>query len=125
MDQFFRRAAWETIKTALFIVIYCLFAMSLFAVFIKAYAPSDTVITAVNWVLKCVGTFVLCLFFIKRERAFFKGIAAGLAGAVLTMLAFAAIGGGFHLSVLFLPELLLCALAGGAGALLGAKLRKA
>ena len=125
MDKsFFKRAAWETAKAALLASAFRLFAEAIFAVIVRAISPSVVVITAVNWVLKCVAVFVFSLLCIKRERAFFKGLAAGFVSVFLTMFLFAAIGGGFHLDILFLPELLLCTLIGGLGALLGAKLRK-
>ena len=120
MDKsFFKRAAWETAKAALLASAFCLFAEAIFAVIVRAISPSVVVITAVNWVLKCVAVFVFSLLCIKRERAFFKGLAAGFVSVFLTMFLF-----GFHLDILFLPELLLCTLIGGLGALLGAKLRK-
>ena len=124
MEGSFKAAVWEVVKTALLIAAFCLFAMALLAVVVRAYAPTQTVITIANWAIKSVGTFVFCMLFIKRERALFKGLAAGLTACVLTMLLFAAIGGGFSLDLLFLPELLLLALLGAGGALLGTKLRK-
>lgn len=124
MDGFFRRAAWECIKAALVSAAFCLFAEAIFAVIIRSATPSETVITAVNWTIGCLGIFVSSLLFIRKERSFFKGLAAGALSAVVTMLLFAAIGGGFRLDVLFLPELVLYALCGGLGALSGAKLRK-
>lgn len=125
MDKtFFRRAAWELVKTALLTAVFCLFFEAIFAIVIRAASPSETVVTAVNWVVKCLAVFVFSLLCIKRERAFFKGLAAGLISVFLTMFLFAAIGGGFHLDILFLPEILLSALCGGLGALLGTKLRK-
>ena len=125
MDKdFFKRAAWESVKAALAGSVFSLFATAIVAVFVQAYAPAQSVLTAVNWILKCVAAFVFCLIFVRRDRAFFKGAAAGLLTDILTMLLFAAIGGGFRIDILFLPELLLCAVLGGLGALLGAKLRK-
>jgi len=119
-----KRAVWEVVKAALLASCFCLFAEAIFAVIVRAAAPSVTVITAVNWVIECLAVFVFSLICVRKERAFFKGLAAGLATVFLTMFLFAAIGGGFHLNILFLPELLLCAVMGGLGALLSTKLRK-
>ena len=125
MDKaFFKRAAWEVFKTALLSAVFCLFFEAIFAIIIRAVAPGDTVITAINWVVKCMAVFAFSLLCIRRERAFFKGLIAGVVAVFLTMFLFAAIGGGFHLTPLFLLELLLTALSGGLGALLSAKLRK-
>lgn len=125
MDKaFWKRASWELIKTVLLTAVFCLFFEAIFAVIIRAAAPSATIITAVNWVVKCAAVFVFSLVCIRRERAFVKGLAAGLVSVFVTMLLFAAIGGGFYLDILFLPEILLSTLSGGLGALLGTKLRK-
>lgn len=125
MDKsFFKRAAWESVKCALLSSAFCLFAVALFAIIVRATSPSQGVITAVNWIIKCIGIFFFSLLCIKKERSFFKGMAAGILSVFFTMFLFAAIGGGFHLNILFLPEILLCALVGGLGALLGGKLRK-
>ncbi len=120
----FGRAAWETGKAVLATTAFSLFSLAIAAAFIRSFPPSRTVLVIVNWALKAAGVFAFSLLFVRRERALFKGMAAGLLSALVTMLLFAAIGGGFHLDALFLVELLLCALCGGGGALLGAKLRK-
>ena len=126
MDKaFLKLATREILKAALLTAVFCLFFEAIFAIIIRAASPSDTVITIVNWVIKCLAVFVFSLLCIKKERAFIKGIIAGFIAVFLTMFLFAAIGGGFHLTILFLPEVLLCTLFGWLGALLSAKLRKA
>ena len=120
----FKRAVWETAKAALCYTVYCLIAMAILAAIVQAASPAQTIVTVCGWALKFIGCFIFSLIFIKRPRALFKGLAAGLAGTVLAMFAFAAVGGGFHVSLFFLLELFVCAVAGGAGALLGTKLRK-
>ena len=126
MDKaFWRRAVLEVVRTALFTTVFSLFALALVAVFVRAYAPETLTITAINWAIKCVGIFFCCIFSIGRERALFKGIASGVLSAVCTLFVFAAIGGGFFVDALFLAELVLSAVCGGAGALVGAKLHKA
>lgn len=121
---FLKRAAGETLKAALFTTAFCLLAEALFAVFIKAFAPSYVVISCINWGIKCVGCFVCCVFCIRKERAVWKGIASGILSCLLTMLLFGAIGGGIHLTALYLLELAVCGVLGGAGGILGANLRK-
>ncbi len=120
----FKQAAWESAKAALSAAAFCLFAEALFALVIKAAAPSVLVITAVNWAIKCLASFAFSLAFVRPPRALFKGMGAGVLTVLLTMLLFAAMGGGFFLNAFFPLELLLVALFGGMGALLGGKLRK-
>ncbi|MGN0823046.1 MAG: hypothetical protein ACI4NG_04670 [Candidatus Gallimonas sp.] len=122
-DGFLRRAAAEAIKAAFFCTAFCLLAEALFAVFIRAYAPSYAVLSAVNWGIKCLGASVGALIFVRGDRAFFKGLAAGAVGCFATMLIFGAVGG-FHLTPLFLLEVPLMAAVGGAGAVIGRFLRK-
>ena len=124
MEGSFRKAVWETAKSSLLYAAFCMFALAIIAVIVKACAPSDALVTGLNWAVKCIGAFLFPLLCIKKERAIFKGLAAGAIGVLLTLFLFAAIGGGFHVTVLFPVELVACAVLGGAGALLGSKLRK-
>lgn len=119
----FKRAAWEVLRAALIVTVFYLFATTIAAVIVKATAPKEGVIVAVNWSIKCVGTFVFCMLFIGKERALIKGAVAGVLATLLSLFAFAAIGGGFHVSLWFLLELPVCALLGGLGGLLGARLK--
>ncbi len=119
----FKKAAGECALAALLSSAFCLFAVALFAVFVRAYAPSEVTIAVVDRVILAVGIFAFSALFIRRERALFKGAAAGVLSLAVTTLVFGCIGG-FHFTVLFLAELLLSALFGGLGALLGVKLRK-
>lgn len=119
-----KSAVWEVLKTALVYTAFCMLAMALLAVIVKATAPKEIVVTVSCWALKIIGCFVFSLLFIKPPRALFKGLAAGVLCVILAMFAFAAIGGGFQVSIFFLLEIPVCAVAGGAGALLSAKLRK-
>ena len=125
MDKvFWRRTVWEVTKASIAIVAFSLFSLAIAAAFVRSLAPKQVVLTAINWIIKAAGAFAFSAIFIRGGRAVFKGMAAGLISVILTMLLFALIGGGFHLDALFLVELLLCALLGGFGALVGAKLRK-
>ena len=119
-----KRTIKEVLLAAVTAAVFYLFAAALFAVFFRACAPAQGVVTAVNWTLKAVGAFVFCMIFIHGGRALFKGMAAGALSAVLALLLFAAIGGGFRVTAWFLLELLLSAVMGGIGALIGVKTRK-
>ena len=126
MDKtFWKRAAWETGKTVFAVTVFSLVALAVTAVFIRAYCPPQGVVTAVSWTVKCAGVFLFSLLFIRRERAVFKGAAAGLFSALATLAVFAIIGGGASVTGFFALELFVSAALGALGALLGAKLRKA
>ena len=124
MHDTWLRAAKQVLIAALFTTLFYLVATALAAVFIRAYIPPDGAVVAVNWVIKCVGAFLMSAICIHGERALFKGMAAGTLAAVFAMLLFAAIGGGFRVNALFLVELIVCAVLGALGALVGVKLRR-
>ena len=119
MGGFLKDAAKQTLRAAVLCTVFCLLATALFAVFVRAFSPSDSLITAINWFLRLTGVFLFSLLFVRRERALFKGMAAGILSVLLTMLIF-----GFHVTAWFLLELLAGAAFGGAGGLLGAKIGK-
>ena len=118
------RAGRDILVAALLITLFYLVATALAAVFVRAYVPPDGAVVAVNWVIRCVGAFLMSAVFLHGERALFKGMAAGTLEAVFAMLLFAAIGGGFRVNELFLVELFFCAFLGALGALVGVKLRR-
>ena len=124
MREKWLRAGRDVLVAALLITLFYLVATALAAVFIRAYVPPDGAVVAVNWVIKCVGAFLMSAVFLHGERALFKGMAAGALAALLSMLLFAAIGGGFRVNALFLVGLIVCALLGAFGALVGVKLRR-
>ncbi len=123
MEGFWKRAAAEVLLGAVAATALSLFSVALFAVFVRAFAPADAAVIAINGAIKCLAAFIGALIFVRRERSLLKGIAEGLCALLFTALVFGAIGG-FHFSPIFLAEVFLCALSGGIGALLGGKLRK-
>ncbi len=123
--EFALKTAKQIALAALFGTIFSLTALAVAAIFVKQFVLPQTTVTAIGWCVKCVAAFLSCALFIRGERAVPKGIGAGVSFTVLTLLLFAAIGGGFHIDGFFVLELAVCAILGGAGGLLGAKLRKA
>ena len=119
----FKRAFKEGGLCAAFSTVFSLFAVSLFAVFVRAYAPSVLTIAIADRAILCAGNFVGALLFIRPGRALLKGGVSGALSLFVTALVFGFVGG-FHFTALFLADLLLAFLFGGLGALLGAKIRK-
>ena len=124
MEHSLRRAIIEIVLSTLFYALFCLVMMAIVAVFVRAYVPSAGVVTAVSWIVKCAGSFLMPLIFVRRGRALLKGAVAGIFGSLVTMLLFAIVGGGFSLTAHYLVELLVCGVLGALGALAGARLRR-
>ena len=124
MEHSLRRAVVEILLSTLFYALFCLVAMAVAAVFVRAYVPSAGAVSAIGWAIKCAGSFLFPLIFVRRGRALLKGAVAGISGSLVTMLLFAIVGGGFSLTALYLVELLACGLLGALGALAGGRLRR-
>ena len=120
-----RSTVKQLVFASLFGTVCSLAALAVAAIFVKNFSMPQPSVTAINWSVKCVAAFLSAALFVKGERALFKGAGAGVIFALLTLLLFAVIGGGVHLDGFFVLELAVCAILGGAGGLLGAKLRKA
>ncbi len=123
MEKNLKKAVVETVLAAVASTIFMLLSSAIFAVIVKAYAPSQAVVTAVGYILKGTGAFLSSLIFVHLGRALFKGAAAGALSCIFSMLLFGAIGG-FHVTAFFPLELLFSAALGALGAILGVKIRK-
>ena len=78
MEHSLRRAIIEIVLSTLFYALFCLVMMAIVAVFVRAYVPSAGVVTAVSWIVKCAGSFLMPLIFVRRGRALLKGAVAGI-----------------------------------------------
>ncbi len=121
--SFLARALGEVAKCCLFVLLFCLLAESLFAVFIQAFSLSGSAVRAVNWLIQAVACLLGGALFLRAGRTLYKGLAAGVLSVLLTMLVFGIIGG-FYLDALFLLKLLLGAAACVFGGVIGVKVRK-
>lgn len=122
-EGFWGRAIKEVLLAAVVGTVFCLLAVALFAVFVRAYAPADTVIVFCNQFIKCAGAFGGAFFFVRAERSLFKGMASGTAMLLLSTVLFGLIGG-FRFTPWFALELLLSCVFGALGAVCGGKTRK-
>ena len=69
MREKWLRAGRDVLVAALLITLFYLVATALAAVFIRAYVPPDGAVVAVNWVIKCVGAFLMSAVFLHGESA--------------------------------------------------------
>ena len=122
--EFFLNAVKQILFAVVFGAVFSLLCLAVAVIIVKNFSTPQAGVTAINWCVKCVASFLAGALFIRGERALLKGAGAGVLFSVLTMLLFAIIGGGFHVDGFFVLELAVCAILGGVGGLLGAKLRK-
>lgn len=110
---------FQVIKSVAFALVFSLLAAVIFASVLRFTAISDKAIYPVNQTIKVVAAFLGALFFVRGEKGLVKGAATGLLFTALSYLTFSAIGGDFSLSWWILVELLLAALAGVVGGVIG------
>ena len=65
-------AIGQTLLTAAVVTVFSLLALALFAVFVRAFAPSDGVITAVNGLLNVSGYSYVALSLSKANACFLR-----------------------------------------------------
>ena len=90
---------------------------------LRVTSLSDGVIYPVNQTLKVLSAFLGAVFFVRGEKGLVKGVAIGLLFTALSYLTFSAIGGDFSLSWWIIVELVLSALAGVVGGVIGVNIR--
>lgn len=115
---------FQVIKSVAFALVFSLLSAVIFASVLRFSGLSDKVIYPVNQTVKVLSAFLGALFFVRGEKGLLKGVATGLLFTALSYLTFAAIGGDFSLSWWILVELLLAALAGTVGGVIGVNFRK-
>ena len=118
-----RGGAVQVGKGARVSIIFTLAAVLVFALAVKLFSLSSSVITPVNQVVKFVAVFLGCFFCIKPGKAFFKGLLCGAIVAVVTYFLFAIIAGSISFGWLNVLDIVCGALAGGISALIAAALR--
>ncbi len=121
--DFLSRAILEGLRYLLFSLLFCLLAEALFAVFVQAFSPAGWIIVTVNWAIQLTACLLGGALFLHAGRVLFKGLICGAVSVLVTMIVFGAIGG-FSLTPFFILKLILGAVLGAAGGILGVKLRK-
>ena len=108
---------FQIIKSVALALAFSLLSAVILATVLLWSPLPDSIIYPVNQVVKGLAIIIGTLSFIRGEKGFIKGGAAGLIFTALSYLAFSAIGGDFSLSWLILLE---AAVALFIGALCGA-----
>jgi putative membrane protein (TIGR04086 family) len=114
---------FQVVKGVVFALAFSLLSAIIFASVLRFSGLSDKVIYPVNQTLKVLSAFLGAVFFVRGEKGLVKGVAIGLLFTALSYLTFSAIGGDFSLSWWIIAELVLSALAGVVGGVIGVNIR--
>ena len=115
---------FQVIKSVAFALVFSLLCAIVFASLLRFAALADKVIYPINQTVKVLSVFLGALFFVRGEKGLIKGVATGVIFTALSYLTFSAIGGDFSLSWWIVIELLLGALAGVVGGVVGVNCRR-
>ena len=96
----------------------------IFASILRFTSLPDKVIYPVNQAIKLCAVVLGALVFVRGEKGWLQGLAIALLFTALSYLTFSAIGGDFSLSWWIVIELLLGALAGVVGGVVGVNCRR-
>lgn len=97
----------NVVKGTLFAVLFVLAGVLLFAVAIKIFDLSSSVIKPVNQVIKALSVFSGAILCVRGKTGLIKGLVIGVSSVVITYLLFALMGGeklfgaGFFLDLVF------------------------
>ena len=105
-------ALFQIVKGTGIAVLFALVATVLFSFILRLTPVPDSVIMPVDQCIKALAVLFGCLFSLRGEKGWLKGIAVGIFTVMLTWLVFAMVGGDFSLSWLIFAELAFGAVAG-------------
>ena len=114
----------QSLKAAVLGTLFSVVLALLFAVFLRFVPLSDKVAQPLCQVLKYIALALGCLFSLKEDGGWWKGLLAGAAFTALSFLSFSAFGGNFSLSWLILIDLALGLAVGAVGGVVAVNLRK-
>ena len=119
-----RSPAFEVVKGALLSLAFSLVGAFLFALVLRAFPVPNGAVLPVNQIVKILAIFFGVLFSVRNEKGLLKGVLIGVFTALLTCLAFSALGGDFSLSWIIFVELALALFAGAVSGAIAVNMHK-
>lgn len=114
----------STVKAILISVVFVLCGVLLFALFLKIFDFSSSVIKPVNQALKILSVFCGVMLCIRGEKGFVKGAIVGLFSIVFTYLLFALMGGEGLFGVGFIIDVAFGAAIGAISGIISVNVKK-
>lgn len=114
----------QVVKATLAAVVFSLVFVLVFTLIIQLASVGSGVIKPVNQIFKIIAIAVGGMLFIRGEKGYLKGAAAGLATVLVSYLLFAVIGGSFAVRWTFVLEILLGAASGAITGIIAVNVKK-
>lgn len=118
-------ALFQIVKGTGIAVLFALVATVLFSFILRLTPVPDSVIMPVDQCIKALAVLFGCLFSLRGEKGWLKGLAVGMLTVALTGFAFSAIARDFSFSLLLLAEFAFGAVAGLLSGIVAVNLRSA
>lgn len=118
-------ALFQIVKGTGIAVLFALVATVLFSFILRLTPIPDSAVMPVDQCIKALAVLFGCLFSLRGEKGWLKGIAVGMLTVALTGFAFSAIARDFSFSLLLLAELAFGAVAGLLSGIVAVNLRSA
>ena len=117
-ESMYGDGAFAVVKAVLFSLSFSFLACVVFAVILRSTPLEESVVYAVNQVLKGISIVLGTAVFVRGEKGWLKGGGVGLLFTALSYLTFSALGGDFSLSWLIVVELVAAVTMGGISGIL-------
>lgn len=118
-------ALFQIVKGTGIAVLFALVATVLFSFILRLTPLPDSVIMPVDQCIKALAVLFGCLFSLRGEKGWLKGLAVGMLTVALTGFVFSAVARDFSFSLLLLAEFAFGAVAGLLSGIVAVNLRSA
>lgn len=118
-------ALFQIVKGTGIAVLFALVATVLFSFILRLTSVPDSVIMPVDQCIKALAVLFGCLFSLRGEKGWLKGLAVGMLTVALTGFVFSAVARDFSFSLLLLAEFAFGAVAGLLSGIVAVNLRSA
>lgn len=118
-------ALFQIVKGTGIAVLFALVATVLFSFILRLPPLPDSVIMPVDQCIKALAVLFGCLFSLRGEKGWLKGLAVGMLTVALTGFVFSAVARDFSFSLLLLAEFAFGAVAGLLSGIVAVNLRSA
>ena len=116
---------FQIVKGTGIAVLFALVATVLFSFILRLTPVPDSVIMPVDQCIKALAVLFGCLFSLRGEKGWLKGLAVGMLTVALTGFVFSAVARDFSFSLLLLAEFAFGAVAGLLSGIVAVNLRSA